>query len=246
MRVKVLVGLAVLLAVALPAQAKAGGFVGVVVAKQAQQGTLVLAGARGAGLTIHASAARLRVGDRVRAQGLSGTGAALTAAKLTRLGHVHHATIRGTVVRKLATATLLATGHSVIRIRAAGRRLASDNEPGGLGPGDVVQMGVTFDDDDNVVQQGAPVQIGQATNVRIEGRVVTVSPLVVSIEGLPVTITVPAGMTLPATLATGQEIELTVQVGAANVFTLVSIDQGENEGQQGQDSGGGGGGGDDD
>jgi uncharacterized membrane protein YgcG len=45
------------------------------------------------------------------------------------------------------------------------------------------------------------------------------------VEGLPLTITIPAGMTLPAGLAVGQRIELTVQIGANNVFTLAAIDE---------------------
>jgi FtsP/CotA-like multicopper oxidase with cupredoxin domain len=57
---------------------------------------------------------------------------------------------------------------------------------------------------------------------------VSVSPLVVSLDGLPVEITVPSSVTLPA-LTPGQEVELTVQTGAGNTFTLVSIDQAENE-----------------
>jgi FtsP/CotA-like multicopper oxidase with cupredoxin domain len=57
---------------------------------------------------------------------------------------------------------------------------------------------------------------------------VTVTPLVVSVEGLPIEITVPSGMTLPP-LTPGQEVELTVQTGAGNVFTLVSIQAGDDE-----------------
>ena len=72
----------------------------------------------------------------------------------------------------------------------------------------------------------------QTNGVEIEGRVVSVSPFVVSLEGLPITITVPAGTTLPTALTAGDRIELTVQVGAGNVFTLVSIDELENAQQQ--------------
>jgi FtsP/CotA-like multicopper oxidase with cupredoxin domain len=56
----------------------------------------------------------------------------------------------------------------------------------------------------------------------------TASPLVVSVEGLPIEITVPSGMTLP-TLTPGEEVELTVQTGAGNTFTLVSINPGDDE-----------------
>jgi hypothetical protein len=51
----------------------------------------------------------------------------------------------------------------------------------------------------------------------------------VSLEGLPIQITVPAGMTLPVGLSVGDRIELTVSVGAGNAFTLVAIDENEND-----------------
>jgi hypothetical protein len=84
--------------------------------------------------------------------------------------------------------------------------------------------------------------VSQSGTVQIEGALVSVSPLVVSLEGLPIEITVPSGITLPA-LTPGEEIELTVQPGADNTFTLVSIDEGE--ALQRDDDGGSGGGGDD-
>ena len=116
------------------------------------------------------------------------------------------------------------------------RRLASTSDHGGLKSGDVAQFGIRFNDDDEAFEDGQPVQVGQANTAEIEGTIVSLSPFVVSLEGLPLTITVPAGMTLPADLAVGQEIELTVQVGSGNTFTLVAIDEVEND--QGEDSGG--------
>ncbi len=68
--------------------------------------------------------------------------------------------------------------------------------------------------------------------MRIEGTIVSRSPFVVSLQGLPLTIVVPAGMTLPATITPGQRIELNVQVGGGNTFTLVSIDEVENAAAQ--------------
>ena len=45
----------------------------------------------------------------------------------------------------------------------------------------------------DLIEDAPPVQVGQANHVRIEGRIVSVSPFVVSLEGLPITITVPSG-----------------------------------------------------
>jgi hypothetical protein len=69
--------------------------------------------------------------------------------------------------------------------------------------------------------------VSQSGTVEIEGVLTSVSPLVVSLEGLPVEITVPSGVTLPP-LTPGEEVELVVKTGAGNAFTLVSIEQ-ENE-----------------
>jgi hypothetical protein len=70
--------------------------------------------------------------------------------------------------------------------------------------------------------------VSPSGTVKIEGHLVSVSPLVVSVEGLPIEITVPSGMTLPP-LTAGQQVELTVQAGAGNTFTLVSIGRNDNE-----------------
>jgi hypothetical protein len=239
MRVKLLIGLVVVLAFALPAQAKAAGVTGVVVAKQAG-GTFVLATAHGQAVTVRSTSTRVRVGDRVR----------VTGSRLAVLGRVHRTIIRGTVVRRLSNATLLAAGHSVLRIYARGtRRLASGNDHGGPQPGDIEQFQVGFDENDDMVQTAAPLMVGQAASVQIEARVLSLSPFVVSLEGLPVAITVPSGMTLPPTLMVGDDVELTVSLTVGtNTFTLVSIgnnQQGDDD--QGDDDGGhgGGGGGDD-
>jgi hypothetical protein len=232
MKVKLLVGLGVLLGFALPAQARAAGTTGVVVAKQAG-GAFVLAAAQGRALTVQSTSTQARVGDRVR---VSGT-------RLAVLGHVHRTTIRGTVVRRLRNATLVAAGHSMIRIFARGsRHLASvGDDHGGLQPGAVGQFRVGFDHEGDIVQVAPPLQVGQATTLQIEGQVVSVSPFVVSLEGLPVAITVPSGMTLPTTLKVGDEIELTVQVTVGtNTFTLVSIGNNQNGDDDNDDSGGSG------
>jgi hypothetical protein len=222
-KLKLVAGVAAVVAVALPAQAKAASFSGTVLAKQSQRGTLLLVGARGIGRTVHVSTSRIRLGDRVAVQGRA----------VRVLGHTDHAVVRGVVVRQLRSRLLVADGGSMLSIRFAhARGPASAGDHGGLQPGDVMQVGVSIQNDE-LDEDGAPVQVGQATTAQIEGRIVSLSPLVVSVEGLPITIAVPAGTTLPATLAPGDRIELTVQIGAGNTFTLASIDQAENEDENG-------------
>ena len=230
MRVRMLVALAAVLAIALPAQAQAqagsGGFAGIVLAKQSR-GMLVLSGAGGTGLSVHAAGARARVGDRISFQGLRLRDGTVRATQLRVLAHMQRATVRGVVVRQLRRSTLVATGRSVITIHHAARQAASASDHGGLRAGTIAEFRVRIEEEE--LEEVAVVPVGQAANVRIEGRVVSVSPLVVSVEGLPITITVPAGMTLPAALSAGDRIELTVTAAAGNVFTLVAINEIENE-----------------
>src|SRR5262249_37188278 len=133
------------------------------------------------------------------------------------LSRVKTTRIRGMVVKRLAHAMRVASGRSVLTIHTRGRSLASHGE--GEREGEMGKFRIRFRHDelfaDNFVPAGA---------VEIEGVLVSVSPLVVSLEGLPIEITVPSGMTLP-TLTPGQEVELVVQPGAGNAFTLVSIEQ---------------------
>jgi uncharacterized membrane protein YgcG len=215
-----------------------------VVAKQRARGTLLVAGAHGLGFTVRGRFARAHVGDRIAVQGVRLHDGTLHASRLRVLSHVRRATLRGTVVRQAARGTLVASAHSVVLIRPRNRRPASASDHGNRGelePGDVARFRIRFDDDD-LLEEGQPVQLGQASTARIEGRIVSLSPFVVSLEGLPLTITVPDGTTLPSGLAPGERIELTVQVGSGNTFTLVAIDEVENENQG--DEGGGHGGGD--
>jgi hypothetical protein len=229
---------AVGLALALPAQARAAGYSGVVVAKQHARGTMLIARAHGVGLTVRGRFGRVHAGDRVTLQGTRLHDGTVRASHVRVLSHVRRTMLRGTVVRRVARGTLVASGHTVVLIHRRSRRLASASDHGGLKSGDVAQFGIQFDDDEPF-EDGQPVQVGQANTAEIEGTIVSLSPFVVSLEGLPLTITVPAGMTLPADLAVGQEIDLTVQVGSNNTFTLVAIDEVEND--QGEDSGGDGG-----
>jgi hypothetical protein len=225
-RFRLLVGIATLLVIALPAQARASGFSGVVVAKQLHRGTIVIASRGGAGLTVRGNVANVRLGDRVRLQGARLRDGTVKASGLRVLARIHRATIRGTVVRALAHTTLVATGRSVIVIHSATRAVASASDNGDLKTGARAEFHVRIEDE--LFENAPPLMLGQVAQVEIEGSVVSVSPFVVSIEGLPIPITVPSGVTLPATLAPGQRIELTVQVLAAGSFTLVAIDEVEN------------------
>jgi hypothetical protein len=166
MRLRMLVVPAVLLAVAQPAQARAGSFSGTVVAKQTQRGTLLLAGAHGVGLTVRGGVARAAVGERVRLQGTRLHDGTVRVSRLQVLARVRTANLRGTVLRKLARGTLLASGRSVVTIHA------DDHDR--LRPGAVGEFRIRFDDDD-LIETAPPTQVSETGTARIEGTIVTVS-----------------------------------------------------------------------
>jgi hypothetical protein len=211
---------------------------GTVVAKHARSGTIVLAGRNGLGVTIRVAPRRVRLGDRVSVVGTQLRDGTVRASRLNVLSHVKTARIRGMVVKMVARGLRVASGHSVFTIRTSHRKLSSEGH-GMQGKIGEFEVGI---ENGELVEEGFKAAAPSGT-VQIEGELVSVSPFVVSVEGLPIEITVPSGMTLPTTLAPGQEIELTVQTGTGNTFTLVSIDdQNQADDDQGEDQGGSGGG----
>jgi hypothetical protein len=202
-----------------PATAASKAISGTVVAEHARSGTVVLAGPKGLGVTVRVSPRRVRLGDRVSVVGTRLRDGTIRASRLRVLSHVKTARIRGVVVKRLAHGLRIASGRSLLTIHTTGRRVASDGE--GQQAGTIGEFEIEFEDEGLVEQAFTPVS--QSGTVQIEGVLVSVSPLVVSLEGLPIEITVPSGITLPA-LTPGQEVELIVQAGTGNTFTLVSID----------------------
>jgi hypothetical protein len=201
--------------------AKAKTIKGTVVAKHVRSGTVVLAGPRHLGVTVRVAARRVHLGDRVSVSGKRLRDGTFRASRLHVLSHVKRTLIRGVVVKRLARGLRIATGHSLLTIHTNRRALADHGD----GHGDVGEIGeFEIEIEDGGLFEQSFQSVSPSGTVEIEGHLVSVSPLVVSVEGLPITITVPSGVTLPP-LTPGQEVELTVQAGANNTFTLVSIDE---------------------
>jgi hypothetical protein len=197
---------------------------GVVVAKRVHSGTIVVATARkGLALTVHVAPRSVRLGQRVSVIGTRLQNGTVRASHLRVLSRAKTTRIRGMVVKRLAHAMRVASGRSVLTIHTRGRSLASHHD--GEREGEMGEFKIEFRHEELFEDDFAPVS--QSGTVEIEGTLVSVSPLVVSLEGLPIEITVPSGVTLPP-LTPGQEVELVVKTGAGNAFTLVSIEQ-ENE-----------------
>jgi hypothetical protein len=221
-----LLAVAVFLLAAGSATAAPTAIKGVVVAKHARKGTVVLAtGRKGLGVTVRIATGKVRLGDRVKMVATRLHDGTMRGSHLRVLSHVTKTKLRAVVVKRLAHSLRVASGHSLLTIHTSRRALASHHDSG-MQQGDIGEFEVEIGHD-GLAEDGVTA-VAPSGTVQIEGHLVSVSPLVVSIEGLPIEITVPSGMTLPP-LTPGDEVELVVQAGAGNTFTLVSIQSGDNE-----------------
>jgi hypothetical protein len=186
-------------AVVFPTTALAGTFTGVVVGKGG--GNLAVASKGGLVRTIHSSA-RVRIGTRVHVNGNA----------VRAFGFVHRASIHGVVVRRLQGTTFIAAGRSLLAVRArSGRRLVA------VGPssGAVVNANVAIASG-QLTQQSLQV-VGHEDKVTIQAPVTAVGPgtITVTVNGQPLTFSLPAGIQLPASLVgqlVGQFVTLTLKV----------------------------------
>src|SRR5215471_11224933 len=137
MRWTALLGVAVFLLAVSSANAAPTAIKGTVVAKRPHSSTLVLAtGRKGLAVTVHVAPQRVRLGDRVAVVGSRLRDGTFKASSLRVLSHVKRTRIRGMVVKRLAHALRIASGHSVLTIHTTGRVHASardDGQEGNIG-----------------------------------------------------------------------------------------------------------------
>src|SRR5262249_49640113 len=223
---KLFLAVAVAAAAAFPTGAYAGTFTGVVVGNSG--GNLAVASKSGAVRTVH-TRAHLRLGARVQVNG--------TAVRA--FGVAHRARVHGVVVGRSHGVTFVAAGRSLLAVRAhSGRRLASATA--GPAPGAVVNSTVAIGNG-QLTQQSMQV-VGSAGSVTIQAPVTAVGAgtITVTINGQSLTIPLPAGIQLPASLV-GQSVTLNVTLSVSGATANADDDdQGEDNDDQGDDDDGGG------
>jgi hypothetical protein len=212
---KLILVTAVVAAFAFPAGALAGTFTGVVVGKSGSN--LAVATQSGTVRAVHART-HPRVGARVQVNG----------ASVRILGLAHRARIHAVVVERAGNTTLVAAGRALLAIHSSGRRLSSVS---GAAPttGDVVNTTVGIANA-TLTQQSMQV-VGQAGVVTVQAQVTAVAPgtITVLVNGRPFSISLPAGIQLPASVV-GQFVTLNLRLAQAE------NDENENEDDdQGED-----------
>jgi hypothetical protein len=212
-----------------PAAGSASIFRGTVVASQ--HGTLLVASPSG---TLRAVPGHARLGSRVTL----GRGHPIV------VGRTDHATIRGIVVRRIGATLVLSSNHHLIAIpNRVGRRLAAAAQTPTSTPGAVVTTDVSIRN--GTIEEDDETEVGQvnAATLFVQATIKAVGPgtVTLDVQGQSVTLRLPAGLTLPASL-----VNQTVTI---NVSLSSDDDQGDvndDDGGGNDNSGSGGGGGDDD
>ncbi len=210
---KLILVTAVVAAFAFPTGALAGTFTGVVVGKSGSN--IAVASNSGTVRTVH-TRAHPRLGARVRVNG----------AAVRILGLAHRARIHAVVVKRVGGATLVAAGRSLLAIRSSGRRLSSLT---GSGPATGAVVNSTVDIANGQLTQQSMQVVGQTGSARVQAQVTAVGPgtITVLVNGQPFSISLPAGIQLPASLV-GQFVTLNLTLAQSGA-TATAGDDNENE-----------------
>ena len=212
---KLILVMAFAAAFAFPAGAFAGTFTGVVVGKSGSN--FAVASKSGTVRTVH-TRAHPRIGARVRVNG----------SAVQFLGLAHRARIHAVVVKRAGNATLVAAGRTLLAIRSSGRRLSSFS---GVGPPTGAVVNATVGIANGQLTQQSMQVVGQTGFVTVQAQVTAFAPgiITVLVNGQPFSISLPAGIQLPASLV-GQFVTLNLRLAQAeNAEDEDDDGQGEDE-----------------
>jgi hypothetical protein len=152
--------------------------------------------------TVHART-HPRIGARVHVNG--------TAARV--LGPAHRARIHAVVVKRAGNTTLVAAGRALLAIHSSGRRLSSAS---GAAPATGVVVNTTVGIANATLTQQSMQVVGQTGVVTVQAQVTAVAPgsITVLMNGRPFSISLPAGIQLPASVV-GQFVTFNLKLAQA-------------------------------
>ena len=215
---KLLFAAVVAAAVALPSNAFAGTFSGIVVGNSGSH--VAVATKSGVVRTVN-TRAHPRLGARVRVAGTS-----LRVIGLARSAHIH-----ATIVKRVGGRTFVAAGRSLLSIRSQ-RTFASAT---GSGPSSGAVVNATVGIANGQLTQQTMQVVGHAGTVTVQAQVSAVGPGVITVlvNGTPLQIFLPAGIQLPASLV-GQFVTLNLRL-AQNQAIAEEEDENEDEDENEQE-----------
>ena len=203
-----------------PAAGGAATFKGVVVAKQ--HGTLLVTSPSG---VVRAVSGRAAVGSRV----------AVSGRTVNVIGHAHTALVRGIVVRRVGTTMFLSSNRHLLAIHNARRLAGTATSTTAPQPGAGVEAQVAVANGDLEEQDEQEVGQANSSSIPVQATISAVGAgtVTLNVQGQTLTVNLPAGLTLPASLV-GQTVTISL-----------SLDDNQGDDQNGDSSGDSSGGGDD-
>jgi hypothetical protein len=200
-----------------PAAGGAATLKGIVVAKQ--HGTLLVTSSG----VVRAMSGRAAVGSRV----------AVSGRTVTVVGHAHTALVRGIVVRRIGTTMFLSSNRHLLAIHNARRLAGTATSTTTPQPGAVVEAQVSVDNGDLEEQDEQEVGQANSSSIQVQATVsaVGVGTVTLNVQGQTLTVNLPGGLTLPASLV-GQTVTISLSL---------DDNQGDDQNDTSNDDSGGGG-----
>jgi hypothetical protein len=213
----------------LPATGSAANFKGIVVARQ--HGTLLVTSPAG---LVRAAGGNAAIGSRV----------VLSGGHATVVGRATKARIRGVVVRRVGATLFISSNRHLLALHTA--RVLADTTPTptttAAAPGTIVST--TVDISNGQLDEQDETQVGQVSGntltVQATVAAVAAGSVTLNVQGQTLTVPLPAGLTLPASLV-GQTVTVDLSLGGSD-NNQGGDDQGDGDSGGSGDNGGGGGG----
>ncbi len=201
-----------------PAAGGAATFKGIVVAKQ--HGTLLVTSPSG---VVRAVSGHAAVGSRV----------AVSGRTVTVFGHARVALVRGIVVRRIGTTMFLSSNRHLLAIHNARRLAGTAASTTTPQPGAVVEAQVSVENGDLEEQDEQEVGQADSSSIQVQATVsaVGVGTVTLNVQGQTLTVNLPGGLTLPASLV-GQTVTISLSL---------DDNQGDDQNDDSNDASGGGG-----
>lgn len=159
-----------------------------------------------------------------------GSRVATRNGRLGAVGTAHRALIRGVVVRSQKSVTFVSAAHRIIAIHAS-RTLSSAGGtlPLQPAPGTVVQTTVSIGDQGELDQEDQQ-SLGGTGQAQVQATVSAVGPgtVTLTVNGQPLTIALPGGLTLPASII-GSQVTLNLTFDNGGVVASED-DNGDDDG----------------
>jgi hypothetical protein len=158
----------------------------------------------------------------------------VSGAHVAVVGTANRAVVRAVTVRRLGSTQFLAAGGSMLAVRSRRGLAAVGNS--GPAPGTLVQDTVAVNPTTGTLTTLASQTLGQqAGTITVQATVASVGTgtITLTVNGQPLTLPLPAGLTLPSNIVVGAPVTLSLNLGAGTTPTATPGGDDENDSDDG-------------